>query len=173
MRPSSPSPSFPCFSPRSSPSFPRSSAPRSSQLDLTRALHGHPTIWPLRAACPRWPGYTETHSAVYNRTVARARELGYLAVLNTAVTPLSGWGGLEQLDDALDRTPCPHANNWRTRLRIAVAFLRAVAFLHNSGTSPALPSPPSRRAALSADSAAAAALEPQERSSTHSGTPSS
>lgn len=91
-------------------------------------------MWRLRAACPQWAGYTDTASAEHARVWALAREQGYAAVFNTAVTDLSRWGDVEQLEQAYLRPGCTAADNWRGRLRIAVAYLRTLAFLHNTGS---------------------------------------
>ena len=91
-------------------------------------------MWRLRAACPQWAGYTDTASAEHARVWALAREQGYAAVFNTAVTDLSRWGDVEQLEQAYLRPGCTAADNWRSRLRIALAYLRTLAFLHNTGS---------------------------------------
>ena len=104
-------------------------------------------MWPLRAACPQWRGYTEVGSAENNDTWRRARERGYLGVFNTAVTSLSVWGDLANLEAAFHRPGCPTGDGWRARLRIAVAFLRAVAFLHDGRRFSAIRRGPRRRRA--------------------------
>jgi hypothetical protein len=91
-------------------------------------------VWPVRVACPQWTaGFVAADDPAALAMAAAARARGYAAVYNTAVTPLSRWGDLTQLDTAL-AADGRAADGWRTRLRIAVAFLRVIAFLHDERT---------------------------------------
>lgn len=102
-------------------------------------LQGHETIWPLFAVCPHWEGYTDGDSERYREIAAAHEQAGFARVFNTAVTALTRYGTLEDLDAALDDSGgggvgdgSHFADTWRTRAVVAVDFMRTMAYVHNS-----------------------------------------
>ena len=104
----------------------------SSGMARLRGLQGHTTIWPLLAVCPHWDRYVSGDSDAFRSTRQEYEAQGYgPGVFNTAVTALSNNGPLDRLDKVLV-SEAPYADTWRTRLDVAIDFVRCMAYLHNS-----------------------------------------
>ncbi|KCV68898.1 hypothetical protein H696_04317 [Fonticula alba] len=102
----------------------------SSGISRLIALAGHPNVWPLLAACPRWEGFTGYGTPELGRKLVEARRTGARpGDLKAAVAPFAELGSLDNLESTaiLEGIHLDVA----ARMSLALQLLRLHAFLHD------------------------------------------